>query len=180
MWISPETKFDSFELDEVYWFTNRKSRTKSRANSYIMTMLSREPRQIVGFNVDKSIKSKTLQAIVDGVPFAEKYYTDGCLTYLDVVFGGKHIRNEEDKSDTHNIESSNSDLRHYVPGLARRNRCFYRSLETQRAVLAVFIDAYNKYGEAKLKYRKPVKHKSKKPKHLHKYRDLPFSILDFL
>jgi hypothetical protein len=86
-----------------------------------------------------------------------------------------------DKRDTHTIESINADLRHYISGLARRSRCFYRSLETLQAVLEVFIDAYNKFGEAKLKYRKPVIHKDpNNAKHLHKYRDVPFSILDFL
>jgi hypothetical protein len=146
-----------------------------------MTMMSRIPRQIAGFDVDNSVKSNVLQTIVDSVPAAEKYCTDGCPTYMDVVFGGKHIRNVKDKKDTHNIESTNADLRHYIPGLARRSRCFFRSKETLKAVLSVFINAYNKYGEAKLKYRKPVKHKSPNPsKHLHEFRDTPFSILDYL
>jgi IS1 family transposase len=45
------------------------------------------------------------------------------------------------KRDTHNVESVNADLRHYIPGLARRSRCFFRSLKTFQAVLKVFIDA---------------------------------------
>ena len=118
--------------------------------------------------------------MVDSAPTAEKYCTDGCLTYLDVIFGGKHIRNPHNKKDTHNIESTNADLRHYIPGLARRSRCFYRKQETLEAVLAVFIDAYNKFGEAKFKYQIPIKNNSENTKHLHKYRELPFNILDFL
>jgi hypothetical protein len=146
-----------------------------------MTMMSRIPRQIAGFDVDNSVKSSVLQMIVDSVPTAEKYCTDGCPTYMNVIFGGKHICNVNDKKDTHNIESTNADLRHYISGLARRSRCFFRSKETLKAVLSVFIDAYNKYGEAKLKYRVPVKHKLPNPsKHLHEYRDLSFSLLDFL
>jgi len=181
VWISKETKFDTFEMDELYWFINRKEMTKTRENTYVMTMISRAPRQIVGFDVDNSVKSKVLQNIVDSVPAAEEYCTDGCLTYLDVIFGGKHIRNVRNKKDTHNIEGTNADLRHYLPGLARRSRCFYRSVETLEAVLSVFIDAYNRFGEAKLKYQIPVHHKSPcQSKHLHKYRDVPFSILDFL
>jgi len=142
-------------------------------------MISRNPRQIVGFKVDKSVNSKAIQKIADSVEAAERYNTDGCPTYMDVVFGGKHKRNIEDKKDTHNIESTNADLRHYIPGLARKSRCFYRSDETLEAVLSVFIDAYNKYGEAKARHRIPVEHISDSP-HLHKYRDLSFSMLDFL
>jgi hypothetical protein len=48
-------------------------------------------------------------------------------------------------------------------------------------VVAVFADAYAKFGEAKLKYRVPTQHKSlDHAKHLHKFRELPFSVLDFL
>jgi IS1 family transposase/transposase-like protein len=181
VWISPKTDFSVFELDELYWFIKRKEHTKTRENAYLMTMISRIPRQIVGFNVDNSVTSINIQKIADSVSPAEKYYTDGCPSYLDVIFGGKHIRNIHDKSDTHNIESTNSDLRHHIPGLARRSRCFFRTLETVQAVLSVFVDAYNKFGEAKLSYRIPVKHKSPYPsKHLHEFREPPFSVLDFL
>ena len=138
-------------------------------------------RQIVGFDVQFDKGAFRLQGIVDNAPEAENYSTDGNLSYLDVIFPGKHIRNIRDKRDTHIIESINADLRHYISGLARRSRCFYRSLDTLRAVLTVFIDAYNKYGEAKLKYRVPVNHKSKTPnKHLHKFRQPSFAIIDFL
>jgi len=181
VWISQKTNLNTYEMDELYWFLNSKERTKTRENTYIMTMISRFPRQIVGFCVDNSVKSSMLQTIVDSAPTAERYCTDGCLTYLDVIFGGKHKRNPHNKKDTHNIESTNADLRHYIPGLARRSRCFYRKQETLEAVLAVFIDVYNKLEKQKLKYQISVKHKSQNPnKYLHKYRDVPFSILNFL
>jgi len=60
------------------------------------------------------------------------------------------------KRDTHNIETINADLRHYITGLARRSRCFYRSLETFLAAIEMFADAYNKSGQAKLKHHVPV------------------------
>jgi IS1 family transposase len=144
-------------------------------------MISREPRQIVAFAVEKDRKSWRIQGMVDSVPDARRYCTDGFNGYLDVVFPGKHIFNNWDKSDTYNVESINADLRCYLSGLVRRSRCFYRKIETLEAVLAVFINAYNKYGEAKLKYRKPVIHKSSYPSsRLHEFRDTPFSIIDFL
>jgi IS1 family transposase len=181
LWISKKTNTKTFELDELYWYINKKAKTETRENIYVMTMISREPRQIVSFDVQFDKNSFRLQGIVDNAPEAENYCTDGYAGYLDVVFPGKHVRNVRDKSDTHIIESVNADLRHYISGLARRSRCFYRSLKTLQTVLEVFINAYNKYGEAKLKYRVPVIHKN--PDHekpLHKFRDLPFSILDFL
>jgi NAD+--asparagine ADP-ribosyltransferase len=120
--------------------------------------------------------------MVDSVHIAEKYYTDGGTAYLDVYFGeNRHVRNIHDKSDTHIIESTNADLRHYIAGLARRSRCFFRKQENKEAVLSTFIDAYNKFGEAKFKYRKPALHKAEYPEsRLHKWKYPSFSILDFL
>ena len=135
VWTSKATEFGTFELDELYWFVKRKEMTKTRENTYVMTMISRIPRQIVGFNVDSSVKSRVFQEMVDSVPATKEYCTDGCMTYLDVIFGGKHIRNVRSKKDTHNIESTNADLRHYLPGFARRSRCFYRSIETLEAAV---------------------------------------------
>jgi len=181
VWTSDLTDYGAFEMDELHWFIERKYFTESRTNTYIMTMMSRYPRQIVGYAVDKSVNSAALQKVADSVGYAKEYFTDGCLTYLDVIFGGKHRRNAENKNDTHNIESTNADLRHYIRCLARRSRCFFRTVETLNAVLSLFIDAYNKFGEAKFKHQVPVKHKSPLPANrLHKYRYPTFSALDFL
>jgi IS1 family transposase len=137
-------------------------------------MISRIPRQVIGFAVDTCKLQTTIQGIVDSVPPANTYHTDGYYGYADIDFLGRHNQNIYNKKDTHNIESINADLRHYVPGLRRRSRCFYRTLETFRAVLAVFTDAYNKYGEAKLNYR--TQRKVNPLKRI----EYPFSILDFL
>ena len=159
----------------------RKARSETRENTYLMTMISREPRQIVGFAVATDKSPARIQAIVDSAPEAQSYCTDGYLGYIDIVYPGQHVRNIHDKSDTFIVEGINADIRHYIPVFARRSRCFCRRIETLEAVLAVFIDAYNKFGEAKLKYRIPTKHKSQNhSKRLHKYRDTPFSVLDFL
>jgi IS1 family transposase len=152
MWISPDTKTESFELDELYWFIGKRKGYESGINTYIMTMLSRKPRQIVAYAVDKSVNATLIQEMVDSTVRAEKYYTDGGTAYLGVDFIGMHIRNMEDKSDTHNIEGSNADLRHYIAGLRRRSRCFFRSEETLQAVLYVFVHAYNRFGDAKRRY----------------------------
>lgn len=134
-----------------------------------MTMVSREPRQIVGFDAALDKSPERIQNMVDNAPAALKYCTDGYFGYVDVAYPGKHIRNVRNKSDTFTVEGVNADLRHYIPILARRSRCFPRRLETLQAVLEVFVEAYNRFGKAKLKFRES--YSSKEP---------PFSILDFL
>ena len=107
--------------------------------------------------------------MVDNASPAEKYCTDGYLGYIDVAYFGEHIRNTRDKSDTFTVESVNSDLRHYIPILRRRSKCFARSLETMQAVVEVFVDAYNKFGEEKQRFREQFGMK-----------ELPFGIVDYL
>ena len=158
-----------FELDELYWFIGEKARTKTRENVYLMTMVSREPRQIVGFDVALDKSSKRIQQIVDNAHDAEKYCTDGYIGYVDVVYPGEHIQNIHNKKDTYTVEGVNADLRHYIPLLARRSRCFARKLETLKAVVAVFVDAYNLFGISKHKYRQA-----------YPFREVPFSVLDFI
>jgi IS1 family transposase len=143
-----ERDYQILELDELYWFLERKAKTETRENVYVMTMVSREPRQIVGFDAAFDKSPARIQAMVDAVPEAKKYCTDGYLGYIDVVYPGRHVRNVHDKSDTFTVEGVNADLRHYIPILARRSRCFPRKLETLRAVLEGFVDAYNQFGKA--------------------------------
>ncbi len=157
------------ELDELYWFIGEKSHTETRENVYLMTMVSREPRQIVGFDAAFDKSPERIQSIVDNAPYADKYCTDGYLGYIDVVYPGQHIRNVRNKKDTFTVEGINADLRHYLPILRRRSRCFARKLETLWAVVDVFVDAYNRFGVAKHKYRL-----------LHRKRAVPFSVYDFL
>lgn len=158
-----------FELDELYWFIKKKPRTQTRENVYLMTMVSREPRQIVGFDVAMDKSPERIQRIVDNAPEAEQYCTDGWNGYIDVIYPGRYVRNTHNKSDTFTVEGINADLRHYIPILARKSRCFPRSLETLRAVVHVFVCAYNLFGIAKYHYRQ------RNPNG-----ELPFSVLDFL
>ena len=164
-----ENNYQILELDELYWFLERKARTETRENVYLITMVSRNPRQIVGFNVALDKSPARIQAMVDNSPPAQNYFSDGYLGYVDVVYPGKYKRNIRDKSDTFTVEGVNADLRHYIPILARRSRCFPRKIETLRAVLAVFVEAYNKFGTAKRRFRAS-----------HTTAEFPFAIIDFL
>lgn len=158
-------------LDELYWFIGRKGTSETRENCYIIPLINRFPRQIVGIDAAFDKSPERIQALVDTAPPAANYATDGYLGYIDVVYPGRHIRNIQNKKDTCGVESINADLRHYIPILRRRSRCFPRSLDTLKAVLEVFADAYNAFGVAKMKFRKNRDPKS---------RELPFSVLDFL
>ena len=133
-----------------------------------MTTVSRLPRQIVGFDVARDKSPERIQRIVDDAPESKKYYSDGWSGYIDVVYPGKFIRNVSNKNDTFTVESVNADLRHYIPILARRSRCFARRIDTLYAVVAVFVDAYNKFGLAKMHWQA-----------LHRKGEVPFGIVDF-
>ena len=168
---SLEPNYQNLELDELYWFIERKDTSETRENCYVITLVSRQPRQIVAIDAAFDKSPERIQALVDGAPPAENYCTDGYLGYIDVVYPGKHVRNIHNKSDTFTVESVNADLRHYIPILARKSRCFARSLDTLLVVLEVFADAYNAFGVAKMKFRH-----GRDPN----ARELPFSVLDFL
>ena len=157
------------EMDELYWFIMHKPHTETRENVYLLTMVTRNLRQIIGFDVTRSKSSHTIQKMVDEAPSAEKYYSDGYVGYMNVVYPGTYVRNIRDKSDTYTVEGVNADLRHYIPVLARRSRCFSRSLETLKSVVAVFVDAYNKFGKAKSEFR------NKRTKG-----EIPFALVDFI
>ena len=166
-----ELNYQNLEIDELYHFVERKGTNETRENTYVIAMVSRLPRQIVGIDAAFDKSPERIQALVDGAPEAENYCTDGYLGYVDVAYPGRHVRNCCDKSDTFTVESVNADLRHYIPILARRSRCFPRKIETLRAVVEVFVEAYNKFGVAKMIFRQGRDPNS---------RELPFSVLDFL
>jgi len=169
--VTVEKPESCLELDEMYWFVERKASSETRENIYVITMVSRNPRQIVSFDVAYDKSPARIQNMVDSAPAAEKYCTDGWSGYVDVVYPGKHIRNVRNKSDTFTVEGVNADLRHYIPVLRRHSRCFARKIETLYIVMDIFVEAYNQFGITKAKFRQNRDPKS---------RELPFSVLDFL
>ena len=168
MWISPETNFNDIELDELFWFVGSRRNQENGINTYVSTIFSRYPRQILAFNVDKRVTSKNIQEMVYSLPQANNYHTDGGYVYQFVDFGmGFHNRNIHNKNDTHQIESSNADLRTYIPWLKRKSKAFSRCRKMLSIVIGIFVNAFNKFGEYKTKY--PQKH-----------RHTGLSVLDFL
>jgi len=164
-----ENSYDVLEMDELYWFVFHKPNTETRENVYLTTLVSRNPRQIVGFDIAYDKAPERIQGIIDSSPPANIYYTDGYLGYIDIVYPGKHSRNINNKNDTYTVEGVNADLRHYIPTLARRSRCFARTVESLIATVKVFVGAYNRFGLAKQHFRK---HRSEG--------EFPLGVVDFL
>jgi IS1 family transposase len=153
--------------------------TQTRENVYIMLAVTRRPRQIVGLEVTAARTARQVQGMIDSSPAARTYYSDGFTMYRDVSYWGKHIV-APGKSQTYTVEGINADLRHYISGLARRKRCFFRSIETLTAVLRVFVNAYNQFGLKKAMFQRLSIHKPSSTSRLHKYADVPFALIDFL
>ena len=76
----------------MYWFIEEKPRTETRENVYIIAMVSREPRQIMGFDAAFDKSPVRIQQIVDDAQPASRYCTDGWSGYVDVIYPGEHIR----------------------------------------------------------------------------------------
>ena len=97
-------------------------------------------------------KSKErIQKIVDSSIKANQYYSDVNPSYQDVSYFGEHFY-FRDKSHTFTVEGINSDIRKYIAALQRRSKCFFRSLETFKVIMSVFVHTYNKFGQFKLDF----------------------------
>jgi len=169
------------EIDELYHFIGRRERTETKENVYVIALASREPHQFLGLIASRDKSPDTIEKLVNNSPPAENYFSDGYLGYRDVYYPGNFVQNSLNKNDTHTVESCNADLRHFVPTLKRRSRCFPRKIENLNAVLKLLAYCYNLFGQWKLKTRIPVSHKSTFPnKKLRKYRYPRLSHLDFL
>ena len=95
----------------------------------MITLVTRKPRQIVGFDVAYDKSEERIQKIVDSSIKAKHYYSDANPSYQNVSYFGEHFY-FRDKSHTFTVEGINSDIRKYIAALQRRSKCFFRSLET--------------------------------------------------
>jgi len=87
---------------------------------------------------------ETMQPIVDQAPTAFQYCTDGFTTYDALNYHqGLHLV-AHGKSQTYSVEGGNADLRHYLARLAKRSRCFSRSIHALRDAIALFVDCWNR------------------------------------
>lgn len=94
----------------------------------------------------------TIQALVDGAPRAEHYYSDAWTGYANVVYHPGQHTHLPNKTQTYSVEANNAELRHYLARLFRASRCFSRSLDALRAALKLFIFAWNRRQLAKQRH----------------------------
>ena len=93
-------------------------------------------------SLDRSLA--TLQSVVDRLPSAQRYTSDGHAASAELVWpeGAEHVVSLG-KEETYTIESLNANLRTYLKRLARRSRCFSRSLDALRRAVRLFAYYYN-------------------------------------
>ena len=71
--------------------------------------------------------------------------------YSEIIYHGKYT-SLKNKSQTYTVEGVNSDLRHYIPALRRKSKCFFRSVETMKAVFKLFVHAFNQFALSKFNF----------------------------
>ena len=130
---------DCLELDESYWFAPN---TETHRNVYVMTAASRNPRMIMGFDVVQDKTARRIQRMVDSAPEVRRCYTEWICWVLGCDLSWSTYFQYPQQKDTFTVEGVNADLRHYIPILARRSRCFPRKLKTLYAVVEVFVAAW--------------------------------------
>ena len=106
-----------------------------------MTLVGRDKRQIVGYDIAFDKSRERIQRLVDNSPKALQYYSDAYPAYSEICYEGSHL-SLKNKSQTYTVEGVNSDFRHYIPALHRRSKCFFRSIETIKAVFKIFVFAF--------------------------------------
>lgn len=117
-----------------------------------MTMVERLTRCIVGWGVVWERTEEIAQALVDAAPQAVLYFSDDFPTYSALIYKpGIHIA-MTNKSQTYSVEGDNADLRHYLARLARRSRCFSRSIQALQRAVKLFVFAWNRRQLYKQRY----------------------------
>jgi len=108
-----------------------------------MTVVDRASRCIVSWAVVWERSEAALQALLDAAPYAAHYYSDAFTLYQAGIYAGQH-HPMADKRQTYAVEAVNAELRHYLARLARRSRCFSRSIQALRQAVRLFVFAWNR------------------------------------
>ena len=95
-------------------------------------MVNRDTRELVGYDIALDKSRTRIQSLVDRTVKVRQYCSDAYLAYSKVCYDGNHTA-LKNKSQTYTVEGVNSDLRHYIPALRRRSKCFFRSIETAKS-----------------------------------------------
>ena len=76
-----------------------------------MTLVSRDKRQIVGYDIAFDKSRERIKQLVDNSPKALQYYSDAYSAYSEIGYEGSHL-SLKNKSQTFTVESVNFDLKH--------------------------------------------------------------------
>ena len=57
---------------------------------YVITLVSREKRQIVGYDIAFDKSREKIQKLVDSSPKADHYYSDAYSAYSEICYYGTH------------------------------------------------------------------------------------------
>lgn len=117
----------------------------------MITLVSRDKRQIVGYDIAFDKSRERIQQLVDNSPKASHYYSDSYSAYEEICYYRTHT-SLKNKSQTYTVEGINSVLRHYSPSLCRKSKCFFRSLDTAKSVFKIFVNAFNNFALHKFLY----------------------------
>ena len=98
----------------------------------------------MGWDVVWQRDYQTLPAMLDRSPQAKRYYSDAFSVYETLVYYPGHWRAQADKSQTYSVEADNAELRHYLARLARKSRCFSRSIHALWRAVKRFVFAWNR------------------------------------
>jgi len=84
-----------------------------------------------------------LQSLVDQAPPARFYYSDLYAGWRGLIYlAGIHTP-MPNKSETFRVEGLNAELSHYLARLARKSRCFSRSIHALIRAMKLFVYAWN-------------------------------------
>ena len=80
----PNERVEVIEMDELYLFIERKNRI------YVITLVSRDKCQIVGYDIAFDKSRKRIQNLVDPSTKADIYYSDSYPVYSEILYDGLH------------------------------------------------------------------------------------------
>lgn len=122
-----------------------------------MTIVDRDTRCVLSWDVVAERSSEALQACLERAPRAKQYYSDAFPVY-DTLYYGAPYEMRTDKQETYSVEAVNADLRHYLKRLARKSRCFSRCMQALARNLRLFVYCYNQRQIMKRLYPKYTFH----------------------
>jgi insertion element IS1 protein InsB len=128
------------ELDEAWSFVGNKTTT-----AWLWVALERETRKILVWVIGDRSK-KTAKRLCEALPLTRwqkrdvVYCTDFYAGYDSVI---RWERRAYKKGETNHVERFFCTLRQRLARWTRRSLMFSKSLEMQKAALAVFVDQYN-------------------------------------